>query len=107
MKKFQLGSVSSPNVELEVGGIIQQTQTIKNTSKNPNFSDPILFLEIVSLPPPLQSQLPLPLPTSPPPPPPPAAALPPLQPLPLPLIPPREPPPKLSYLNFTDFEICY
>lgn len=48
MKKFQLGSVTSPNVELEVGGHLVQSKVIRNTSKNPNFDDPLLFFDIVS-----------------------------------------------------------
>ena len=48
MKKFQLGSVTSPNVELEVGGHLVQSKVIRNTSKNPNFDNPLLFFDIVS-----------------------------------------------------------
>ena len=49
MKKFQLGCVSSPNVELEVGGHLMQSKVIKNTLKNPNFDEPLLFFDIVSI----------------------------------------------------------
>ncbi|XP_071827020.1 myoferlin-like isoform X6 [Apostichopus japonicus] len=46
MKKFQLSSVSSPSIEFEVGGKIIHSKVIKNTKKNPNFSSPVLFMEV-------------------------------------------------------------
>lgn len=49
MKKFQLSSVSSPSIEFEVGGKIIHSKVIKNTKKNPNFSSPVLFMEVVSV----------------------------------------------------------
>lgn len=48
MRKFQLSSVTSPSVELEVGGNVLQSKVIKNTNKNPNFDEPIIFFDIVS-----------------------------------------------------------
>ena len=49
MSKFQLASVTSPSVELEVGGHVLQSKVIKNTKKNPNFDEPLLFFDIVSI----------------------------------------------------------
>ncbi|KAJ8025764.1 Dysferlin [Holothuria leucospilota] len=46
MKKFQLSSVTSPSIEFEVGGKIIHSKVIKNTKKNPNFSSPVLFMEV-------------------------------------------------------------
>ena len=48
MAKFQLGSVTSPSVEFEVGGLVVRSKVIRNTKKNPNFEDPVLFFDIVS-----------------------------------------------------------
>ena len=48
MKKFQLLEVSSPNVEIEINGTVQETKVIKDMSKNPNFDDPIVFFDVVS-----------------------------------------------------------
>ena len=48
MRKFQLASVTSPSVEMEVGGHIIHSKVIKNTNKNPNFDEPTLFFDIVS-----------------------------------------------------------
>lgn len=48
MRKFQLSSVVSPNVEIEVGGQIVRSKVIKNTARNPNFDEPLLFFDIVS-----------------------------------------------------------
>ena len=48
MQKFQLASVTSPSVELEVGGHVIQSKVIRNTKKNPNFDEPLLFFDIVS-----------------------------------------------------------
>ncbi|XP_030841562.1 myoferlin isoform X6 [Strongylocentrotus purpuratus] len=46
MKKYQLASVTSPSLEFEVGGKIIKSKVIKNTKKNPNFDQPLLFLEV-------------------------------------------------------------
>ena len=48
MKKFQLAGVTSPSIEFEIGGKIIESKVIKNTKKNPNFDQPLLFLEVVS-----------------------------------------------------------
>ena len=47
MKKFQLANVSSPSIEFECGGRVIQSSVIKNTQKNPNFDEPIFFLDTV------------------------------------------------------------
>ncbi|KAK2145131.1 hypothetical protein LSH36_700g01069 [Paralvinella palmiformis] len=47
MAKFQLGSVTSPSVEFEVGGLVVRSKVIRNTKKNPNFEDPVLFFDIM------------------------------------------------------------
>lgn len=49
MKKYQLLEVSSPNVEIEINGAIQESKIIKDMAKNPNFDDPILFFDVVSI----------------------------------------------------------
>ena len=49
MKKFQLASVTSPSIEFEIGGKIIESKVIKNTKKNPNFEQPLLFVEVVSI----------------------------------------------------------
>ncbi|XP_063963838.1 myoferlin-like isoform X13 [Lytechinus pictus] len=46
MKRYQLASVTSPSLEFEVGGKIIKSKVIKNTKKNPNFDQPLLFLEV-------------------------------------------------------------
>ncbi|XP_072177496.1 myoferlin-like [Diadema setosum] len=46
MKKYQLASVTSPSLEFEIGGKIIQSKVIKNTKKNPNFDQPVLFLDV-------------------------------------------------------------
>ncbi|XP_070540972.1 myoferlin-like isoform X9 [Ptychodera flava] len=47
MKKFQLASVTSPSIEFECGGNVLQSAKIKNTVKNPNFSEPLLFFDVM------------------------------------------------------------
>jgi len=49
MKRYQFTNVTSPSVELAVGGQVYQTKVIRNTNKNPNFDDPIHFFDIVRL----------------------------------------------------------
>ena len=49
MKKFQLSSVTSPSIEFEVSGNVVESTMIKNTKRNPNFTDPILFFDVVSV----------------------------------------------------------
>ena len=50
MRKFHLTSVTSPSVEVEVGGQIVKSNVIRNARRNPNFDDPLLFFDIVSKP---------------------------------------------------------
>ena len=47
MRKFQLAPVTSPSIDFEIGGHVLETKVIKNTKKNPNFDEPLLFLDIV------------------------------------------------------------
>ncbi|CAG2195234.1 MYOF [Mytilus edulis] len=47
MKKFQLSSVTSPSIEFECGGHVLESKIIKNTKKNPNFEEPILFFDVM------------------------------------------------------------
>ncbi|CAH1784691.1 unnamed protein product [Owenia fusiformis] len=47
MKKFQLANVTSPSVQFEIGGHVMQSHVIKNTKHNPNFSDPVLFFDVL------------------------------------------------------------
>jgi len=47
MKKFQLASVTSPSIEFECGGHVVQSKVIKNTKKNPNFEENIIFFDVV------------------------------------------------------------
>ena len=49
MKRYQLATVTSPSVEFEIGGYAIQTKLIPDTNKNPNFDEPLLFLDIVSI----------------------------------------------------------
>ena len=48
MRKFQLSSVTSPSIEFEVSGNVVESTMIKNTKRNPNFTEPILFFDVVS-----------------------------------------------------------
>ncbi|KAK3095803.1 hypothetical protein FSP39_019399 [Pinctada imbricata] len=47
MKKFQLAACTSPSIEFECGGQILESKVIKNTKKNPNFDEPVLFFDIM------------------------------------------------------------
>lgn len=47
MKKYQLAKVASPCIEFEVGGHIIESTVITNTAKNPNFSEPLFFFDVV------------------------------------------------------------
>lgn len=49
MKKFQLLSITSPSIEFEIGDTVVQSPIIKNTKKNPNFAQALLFVDTVSL----------------------------------------------------------
>lgn len=48
MRKFQLSNVSSPSIMFECGGHLRNSLVIKDTKKNPNFVDPVLFFDVVS-----------------------------------------------------------
>ena len=51
MKKFQLSNVTSPSIQFECGGHTRTSSVIKDTKKNPNFEDSVLFFDVVSEPP--------------------------------------------------------
>lgn len=48
MQKFQLSAVTSPSIEFECGGHVKESNVIKSTKKNPNFTENILFFDVVS-----------------------------------------------------------
>ena len=48
MKKYQLAAVTSPSVRFECGGHVLDSPVIKNTKKNPNFTENVMFFDIVS-----------------------------------------------------------
>lgn len=47
MKKYMQLSVISPTIEFEIGGKVVESTMISNVSLNPNFLEPVLFLEVV------------------------------------------------------------
>ncbi|XP_065924822.1 myoferlin isoform X7 [Magallana gigas] len=47
MQKFQLSAVTSPSIEFECGGHVQESNVIKSTKKNPNFTENILFFDVM------------------------------------------------------------
>ncbi|KAF5404171.1 hypothetical protein PHET_02557 [Paragonimus heterotremus] len=47
VSKHQLASVNSPSVEFEIGGQVIESSIIKDMRRNPNFSDPLLFLDVM------------------------------------------------------------
>ena len=49
MKHYLLLPVDSPLVEVECGGVVQHSQHIEDTRKNPNFPDPLIHFEVVSV----------------------------------------------------------
>lgn len=49
MKHYLLLPVDSPLVKVECGGVVQRSQHIEDTRKNPNFPDPLIHFEVVSL----------------------------------------------------------
>ena len=48
MKKFQLSNVTSPSIRFECGGHVMLSSVIKDTKRNPNFNDSVLFFDVVS-----------------------------------------------------------
>ena len=48
MAKYQLSNVTSPSIEFEIGGNLQASKIIRNTKKNPNFDENMIFFDIVS-----------------------------------------------------------
>ncbi|XP_056605416.1 dysferlin isoform X3 [Triplophysa dalaica] len=49
LRSFQLTSVTSPSLQVECGGCVVQSCVIRNSKKNPNFDNNILFI-VVRLP---------------------------------------------------------
>ncbi|XP_076439100.1 myoferlin-like [Babylonia areolata] len=47
MKKYHLSNVTSPSIQFECGGYMKTSSTIKDTKKNPNFDNPVLFFDIM------------------------------------------------------------
>lgn len=47
MKRFQLASVTSPSMEFEISGNVQESTTIKNTNRNPNFTINHIFFDVM------------------------------------------------------------
>ncbi|KAL8566026.1 hypothetical protein ACOMHN_062755 [Nucella lapillus] len=45
MKKYHLSNVSSPSIQFECGGYVQTSSIIKDTKKNCNFGNPVLFFD--------------------------------------------------------------
>merc|ERR1711973_825616 len=46
LKKYQLASCTSPSVSVEIGGHFIESNVIKNTKKNPNFTTNVFFKEL-------------------------------------------------------------
>ncbi|XP_057205584.1 dysferlin isoform X4 [Triplophysa rosa] len=46
LKSFQLASVTSPSLQVECGGCVVQSCVIRNSKKNPNFDNNILFIDV-------------------------------------------------------------
>ncbi|XP_070555288.1 otoferlin-like isoform X9 [Ptychodera flava] len=46
MKRLQLTSVDRPRVDVECAGKVVSSTVIENTKKNPNFSQPVKFIEV-------------------------------------------------------------
>ena len=49
MARYELLSVKSPSVEITIGSETFQSKPIADTDKNPNFSDPLVFRDLVSV----------------------------------------------------------
>ncbi|KAH3789669.1 hypothetical protein DPMN_167855, partial [Dreissena polymorpha] len=47
MKSYQLSSVTSPSIEFEVSGNVVQSDVIKSTKRNPNFTSPSYFFDVM------------------------------------------------------------
>ncbi|KAK3744089.1 hypothetical protein RRG08_018716 [Elysia crispata] len=47
MKRYQLAAVTSPSVRLECGGNVLDSQVIKDTRRNPNFPQNLLFFDVM------------------------------------------------------------
>ncbi|TGZ59552.1 hypothetical protein CRM22_009033 [Opisthorchis felineus] len=47
VRKHQMASVNSPSVEFEIGGQMIESSTIKDVRQNPNFINPLLFLDVM------------------------------------------------------------
>ncbi|XP_055863087.1 myoferlin-like isoform X4 [Biomphalaria glabrata] len=47
MKKFQLSAVNSPSIKFECGGHARDSVVIKDTRRNPNFSENFLFFDVM------------------------------------------------------------
>lgn len=49
MKKLQLQAVVHPQVEIECGGQIVQSEICSNAKKNPNFNNVISTIDLVTI----------------------------------------------------------
>lgn len=49
LKKYRLGSVTSPFIKVECGGTVEKTNHIIDTRRNPNFTDGPIIMELVSI----------------------------------------------------------
>ncbi|XP_014671407.1 PREDICTED: dysferlin-like [Priapulus caudatus] len=47
MKSFQLAAVTSPSAQFSIGSKTISTEVIRSTKKNPNFTNPILFFDVL------------------------------------------------------------
>ncbi|KAA0200949.1 Dysferlin limb girdle muscular dystrophy 2B (autosomal recessive) [Fasciolopsis buskii] len=47
VRKHQLASVNSPSVEFEIGGKVIESTIIKDAKRNPNFIEPLLFMDVL------------------------------------------------------------
>lgn len=48
LKRVQLTSVDKPRIDIECAGHVLQSAAIANCKKNPNFSIPVKFFDVVS-----------------------------------------------------------
>ena len=49
MKPYLLLPVGSPVVEVECGSVVKKSQCIEDVRKNPNFPEPVIHFEVVSI----------------------------------------------------------